>query len=268
MRNMLWIVIVGAALSGPLTAQDKPPAAAPAPAGQAFKATVASVSGSAQKLLTTAKEPKWEPLKAGDQLDEMTVIRTGLRSKVVLKLADRGEFTLDSATKMGIAELRKSGQQVSAAVGLKYGMVRASVESARGPNDVRIATPTATLAVRHSKANVAFAEFGMGLHVQQSPWRATNNVSLVRTFYPGQVTNDNLTPWNTLAPLLRAIYFGDHRGLTPSERQFLANFGEGRGQFRFLRELNRREFDTLQSLYYINDLPPCCSWIRGIIRRR
>lgn len=266
MRSMLWIVIAGLALSGPLTAQDKPAASAP-PAGQAMQAIVVSVSGSAQKMLSSAPEPKWEPLKAGDRLDEMTVIRTGLRSKVVLNLADRGEVDVESATKVGIAELRKSGQQVSAAIGLKYGMVRATVESARGPNDVRIATPTATLAVRHSKANVAFTEVGMGLQVQQSPWRVRSNVNLVRTFYPGQVTNDRLTAWHNLAPLMRAIYLGDNRGLTRDELDFLANHGEGRGQLRFLRELEKRD-DDLLSLDYLRDLPSCCSWIRDMVRRR
>lgn len=279
MRYSLTLAALGT-LALALSAQAQPatrpaqpaataPASAPAQAdvGKGLKATVVSVTGQAQKMSANTPDAKWGPLLAGQELDELTVVRTGLRSQAVIRLSDRGEVVIESATKMGLAELRQRGTLVTARIGLKYGLVRATVESARGPNDVRVATPTATLAVRHSKADVGFTEVGLGLQVRQSPWQV-RNVNFVRTFYPGQITDDNLTPWCNLAPLLRAIYLGDQRGLTQSEKDFLANYGQGRGQLRFMNEMDTRYVRQISYSWYLYDLLPCDSWIRQIIARR
>jgi len=143
--------------------EAKTPATKGAPSGEAkdqpadekaapkrLKPVVESVSGRAQKLLP-GEGNKWTPLKVGDVLDEMTVIRTGYNTVVVLKLADRGSVTIKGVTKIGISEFRKEGDLVKTRLGLKYGMFRAKVKSEVGPNDFRVKTPTATLSVRGSE---------------------------------------------------------------------------------------------------------------------
>jgi len=153
-RYALLAAALGLAMAPALAA---PPAAKkpakPKPA-QTLKATVVSVSGPAQRLVIGEGKKKYQPLKAGDELGPLTVIRTGLGAKVVLKFEDRGKFTINNATKIGIAELRKKGDLATARLGLKYGTLRASVEGGRGRNDFRIATPVATLSVRGSEADV------------------------------------------------------------------------------------------------------------------
>lgn len=125
-----------------------------------IRVTVVSVSGSAQKMRAGGEKPAWEPLKAGDVLDELTVIRTGFRTKVELKLADRGQVTINSATKMGIREVRMKGTLARTRLGLKYGTIQARVVSETGPSDFRVATPVATLSVRGSKDNFGYSPDG------------------------------------------------------------------------------------------------------------
>jgi len=119
------------------------PTTAPAEA-EPLQATVKEVSGVAQ-YLRAGKDQKWQPLKPGQKLDELTVIRTGFSTRVVLVFADEAEATIQRATKMGVGQLRKVGEVTRTKVGLKYGSVRVNVAKARGPSDFTVATPVATL---------------------------------------------------------------------------------------------------------------------------
>jgi hypothetical protein len=136
-------------------ATTQPVAAVPAPATQpaagGAKARALSVTGQAQKSVAAADGTlRWEPLREGDELSERTIIRTGLDSGVLLDLAGRGQVRVGSATKIGISELRVEGSLAKTQLGLKYGTVRAEVDSRTGPADFRVTTPTATLSVRGS----------------------------------------------------------------------------------------------------------------------
>jgi hypothetical protein len=131
------------------------PATSPAhpstqPAGGA-QARVVSVTGQAQKsIVDEGGTIRWQPVRQGDELSEKTIIRTGLDSGVLLDLAGRGQVRVGSATKMGIGELKIDGALAKTRLGLKYGTIRADVDSHKGPADFRVATPTATLSVRGS----------------------------------------------------------------------------------------------------------------------
>ena len=169
MREQLLtgLVILAVAVSAPAgseeaaKAADKPTTTAPATtapaapaAGASLKVTVVSVSGPAQKMIASDEKAKWQALKAGEALDEMTVIRTGFGAKVVLKFEDRAVVTVNNATKVGLSELRKDGERASANIGLKYGTVRASVEGRQGNNDFRVSTPRAVLSIKGSDTEV------------------------------------------------------------------------------------------------------------------
>jgi len=144
------------AARAPVASTQPAAAAAPAtqPAGGA-KATVVSVTGQAQKSVPADGALKWEALRQGDELGERTIIRTGLDSSVLLNLAGRGEVRIGSATKIGISELKIEGSLAKTQLGLKYGTIRAEVDSRTGPADFRVATPTATLSVRGSGLDAA-----------------------------------------------------------------------------------------------------------------
>ncbi len=151
---------------------DKAPAEAPKPAVSKDKLTVVTaVTGMAQRRLVSDAKAKWETVKVGDVLGDLTVIRTGLGSKVVIRLGDRSEVTIRSATKVGIKEFSKKGKVANMRLGLKYGALRARVDASRGPNDFRVSTPVATLSVRGSGGGMGYwIDEGFGFHCEDHEW--------------------------------------------------------------------------------------------------
>jgi len=158
MRIRYLIAVVCAATAA--TAALAAPAEKPEPKTDPIRVTVVSVSGSAHKLRASDPKASWKPLEAGDVLDELTVIRTGFRTKVELKLADRAKVFIHSGTKIGIREVRKKGALARTRLGLKYGSIRARVISETGPSDFQVATPVATLSVRGSLDSFGYSSDG------------------------------------------------------------------------------------------------------------
>ena len=239
MRRTLVLLIAIAAVAPTLPAADSQPASPPAPTASAAsqaaeaspqKVAVVSVSGPAEKLVAHGDQENWLPLRQGEELDELTVIRTGLRATVVLRFADRGEVTVNSASKMGIGEFRKQGEQVTGRLGLKYGTIRASIEKSRGPNDFTIATPVATLSIQGSGADVAaLVDSPMIVKTYSGAWRTVTS-SGSRTVRAGQATNQALSQWVEIAKDQRETSMAA-LGQTPVEQQSLTNNGGGRGVF-------------------------------------
>lgn len=216
------------------TTGPKPPEAPPDDQAQPLTVTVKAVSGTAHKLLA-GPPPKWEPLKVGEKLDETTVIRTGLRSKVVLAFADNSTVTVNRATKMGIAEFRKQGKVTKTKLGLKYGSMRATVEKARGPNDFTVATPVATTAVTGTGLATGFTgDIGMRTNCNRGGLRVSQGFK-VRNLLPGQTTNHLMTrPLSLMRQSFMAMLGDAFGGTTPIERRSLTNLGGGRGIIGFV----------------------------------
>lgn len=221
----------------PAEAADAKPAddaepAADQPADGAMTATVVSVSGPAQKLVAVEEgaEPQWRPIEEGDELGELTIIRTGLGGTVVLQFADRGRVTVNSATKAGISEFRKEGDTARARVGLKYGTVDAKVDREAGRNDFRVATPVAVASIRGTSGQVGYSgDMGMGLNGETGTWNLNTPQGRMQVF-AGEFSNDNLIPpmehlLNQRDPGLGDV-FG---GLTDTEQRNLRDNGGGRG---------------------------------------
>ena len=212
-----YAVIIGAVVilsAGPIMAQakapaDEKPAAAKADKPVADKAdkkapakkeadkltvTVGSVSGIAEQRSTTKEDAKWTAIKAGDVLSEMTLVRTGLGGKVVLKFSNRGNVTIKSGSKVGIASFRKQGKLVRTRLGLKYGAIRARVDSSQGANDFRVRTAVGTLAATGSGIEIAqsgdFCFQAKGLDGSWQGQVANRVISLIA----GEITDQNLSP--------------------------------------------------------------------------
>jgi len=194
-----------------------------------LKVTVKQVSGIAQRFVP-GKDGKWVALKAGDKLDEMTIIRTGFRSRVVLAFADKSVVTINRATKMGIGEFRKAGKLTRMKLGLKYGSLHATVEKARGPNDFRVATPVATLAVTGSEGISRFSgDFGFEMKCSSGKWKLKKGFKS-RSLIAGESTNNQLAMPIKLAKKRATLHVGDALGgLTGKEIKFMRNHGSGRG---------------------------------------
>jgi hypothetical protein len=218
------------ATSQPAPADPSDTQTAARPNQQADKVTVLSVAGPAERLVVEGDQQKWTALKEGEELDEMTVIRTGLRAKVVLRFADRGEVTVNNASKMGISEFRKEGEQVTSRLGLKYGTIRASIEKGRGPNDFRVSTPVATLSIQGSGADVvALVDSPMIIKSFSGAWKTVTS-SGSRTVHAGEATNQTLSQWADIAKQQREARMAAV-GETPIEQDSLTDNGGGRGIF-------------------------------------
>ena len=192
----------------------------------ADKVTVVSVKGIAQKRLTSNPKAKWIPVKVGDVLGVPTVLRTGLGSRVVLRLGDRGMVTVKSATKVGIGQFKKVGKLLKARLGLKYGSMRSRVERARGPNDFRISTAVGTLSVRGSEGDTSFwGDSGAHHRSTQSIWRMAFNGG-EQDIPPGQEGDDNGTRWFEQTRRDYSTDKGDpHGGLSQDEKDELDQNG-------------------------------------------
>ncbi len=211
--------------------------------------TVLSVEGRAQKLVASDGKNTWQPIKAGEKLSEQTVIRTGFRSSVVLRFADRGEVTVRNATKMGIGEFRKSGDSVRTRLGLKYGAVRASVDSSRGPNDWQVRTPVATLSVRGTSGDVAYSGDG-GARCKGSAGRwSMKTGSRSRIIRPTEMSSTlvsgggGLTRSINIFKQARDMQMGDtFGGLSRPEKKTLVNHGTGPSVLGAVKRKARRRF--------------------------
>jgi len=207
----------------------------PASGATPLTATVVSVEGPASYIVTTEEAGEWQPLKTGDELSELTVIRTGLGAKVVLELSDRGEITIRNATKVGIASFRQdAGRQVTTRLGLKYGSIHAEVDSTQGPNDFKVRTPVATLSVGGTGGGIGFSYRGLGLSGSHGSWQVTTPSGNTNVG-AGQSTDENATPSGNLANAARNPRMGDpFGGLTQEEIDNLLLNGGGRGIFGFV----------------------------------
>ncbi len=196
-------------------------------------ATVISAEGVAQQRSVVDDTGKWLALAAGDELSEMTVIRTGLGAMVVLQMADRGEITIHSATKIGIASFREDAdEKVTTRMGIKYGSIHARVDSSKGANDFEIHTPVATLSIRGTDGYLGFSYRGLGLNGTEGTWNNStpNGDTQVGA---GQTSDENGTPSGDLDDASRHTQTGDtFGGLSDEENANRDNTG-GRGGFSF-----------------------------------
>ena len=209
------------------------------PAAKPLVVIVKEVKGAAQRLLPGAKS-KWVALKVGDKLDELTVIRTGLGARVVLRFADNSEVVINRATKMGIAEFRKDGNVTKTRLGLKYGSIRAKVERARGPSDFRVTTPVATLAVAGTSGEVAYmGDFGFNLKGETGTWQARVGRKL-RQVQELEGLDSTLALYVDMVKSKMLPKLGDmFGGLTGRERLSMRDNSGGRGAIGFLPAGNR-----------------------------
>jgi hypothetical protein len=252
-----YSIIIGVALAlstGSILAQEtttpaeKPAAtktvakAAPAPkapaarkAADRLEVTVVSVSGIAEQRSAAVENAKWTRIKAGDVLNEMTLVRTGLGAKLVLKMADSGQLTVKSGTKIGIASFRKTGKLVKTRLGLKYGAIRAQVDSSRGANDYRVRTAVGTLAATGTGGDLSQSgDFSFQAKGTEGAWQVVVSDRILELI-AGEWTDKELGQPLALFLAKHNIKLGDgFGGLTLGELKNLLLNGSGRGIIGFI----------------------------------
>jgi hypothetical protein len=253
---MAALCVTAAAMAQtPAPAGKAPAAAASAPTtapADSKAATVASVSGRAQKL--QAGQEKWQDIAAGDQLDQQTVIRTGLRSRVVLKFQDRAEVVVEDATKVGISEFLQTGTRVRAQVGLKYGSIHVDVPKQNGPTDFSVSTPVATLSIRGTAGEITFSsDAGLHLFSEHGIWHAAHRPHHANVG-PGEHFVGTFIPYLELVEYDRDTFLGDFfAGIDPAERNFLATVGNNGRAVIIITCGSRTNYLTVPSG---NNVPP------------
>ncbi len=189
--------------------------------------TIESVKGSAEY----SRDGKWLPLKQGRKLSELTVIRTGFGSNVVLHFRDNTRVVVSRCTKMGIRQCRDRGRTTNTRLDLKYGTLRSKVDSSRAPNDFRVNVHGTVLAVTGTGGNTTFwPDSGMDHHSTEHTWNI-KNAKGEKNLDENLKTDDDLTPSDTITKRTMATGQGDGYGLTREEKDRLIEHGSGRGIF-------------------------------------
>ena len=191
-----------AAPTTPTAATD---AAATQPAaGTLIKARVLEVRGDARHAPIDSED--FTPCKVNDEYPPDTVIMTGLRSSVLLRIGEDDSYTavvIDPASKTLLSELAVVEDTKRVRIGVGYGQVRAGVVEGGLKSDFTVSSPVATLSKRGT--------WGFGLFMQRPD---TFEVFLLdqglveafnlgtgqrRQVLPGQFVDSTMKRWAQLA---------------------------------------------------------------------
>ncbi|MFP4054318.1 MAG: FecR domain-containing protein [Phycisphaerae bacterium] len=209
------------------------------------------MQGIAEKCDGTKDKASWTPVKKGDRLGALMLVRTGLGAEVRLAFSDRCRMTIRQASKVGIREFYMKGAQATGRLGLKYGSVKAKVDSAAGPNDFEVDTPVATLSVRGSGGYAAmWGDLGLYFRGTSGQWQMKDRDGS-RGVGKGEWTNDKLARSGELLAMFREAQMGDPSGgLTHRELRNMRRFGGGRGIINFVG--NGSQFTQLMQLGHVS----------------
>jgi hypothetical protein len=229
-RTFITAIIAAGLLTGTALAQqeDSEPQA-----DRGGQATVVSTKGPAEYAVVNGQdEPEWKKLQADLALPTGSVIRTGFRAHVVLKLPDGTTVEIRRATKIGISQLGRDEAQDEGKtrIGLKYGTIRAKVEKQQAAGDVEVATPVATLSVAGSEAEIGYAvDTCLGVQTREGIWNVARSSCRRALLTAGDETDCALLPGITLKMYRRDSYMAGPLGLTAVDKRVDLLRGTGRG---------------------------------------
>lgn len=244
------------------TSDNAAPPTASASQAETLTITVKSIDGSAAEYRDMSQnDPKWQPLKVGQTLNELCIVSTGLGTTVVLQFEDRNEFVIKPVSEFGIRSARKQGNHAETRVGLKYGSITADVDSSQGTNDTRVSTPVLTMAAKGTGCNLATGDMGTGAQGTHGTWAVTGQGGQSKNLPNGQQTNGQFAGTNQINNKQFASNVGNLPGTTGNDRKFLNQFGSGRGLFNFQNNLLHHPLpdpcsDYSQSEHTINGMSP------------
>jgi len=135
------------------------PAAATGPAVMPQVITVVAVSGKAAARAGSGGATR--QLKAGDTLNENDQVITPTKSVVQIRVGDAQVFTIDQLSRVIIREAIAKGmggvEKDTTALEVPYGRVKFDITSTAIANEVQIAAPDATLAVKGTTGGIEVA---------------------------------------------------------------------------------------------------------------
>lgn len=126
-------------------AQDVP-ASAPAEATKSLQAIVMEVDGKAR--WRPSADGAWRDAKVHDLLDPGAEIRTGLKSRLTMRVGRNATLLVDSGTTMELPRVALEGDTLRTTAMVRSGRVDFKVDKVGYANDFQVVTPQTTLAVR------------------------------------------------------------------------------------------------------------------------
>jgi len=119
------------------------------------------------------KSGQWRPAQKGDVLDSGTLISTGFKSELTLKV-DGSTIVVQSLTRLRLDEIIKKGDVMSSKVYLDMGSIKANVKPAQTKKvSFTVRTPVATASVRGTSGEISYdgtltGETGIWDYINQS----------------------------------------------------------------------------------------------------
>lgn len=165
------------------------------------------------------------PLEVGESLPPGAILRTGLRSRVVLAFGEDTAVVVEQLTVASIDQFFRSGETKVTRLGLGHGAIRAGVAETTLRSDMTIVTPTATLSKKGTM------DFGIQYEPSTGRFRiyldreglveALNRMTgESQTVHPGQYVTDIMQKWIDTALDDRWVPVVDTMGLTGAEEMF------------------------------------------------
>lgn len=225
-------VAIAQAPTATAPAANTPAASQPASIDESFSATIVKVVGNVSYAPAgpDGKPGEFKPAKVGDKLPAGTMIKTALRSKVMLTFGPDSVVLIDRVTLASIDQFHRSGDTKKVQLGLGHGLIRAATAETTLRSEMTISSPVATLSKRGTIDFGMRYEAGTGRYViwlnQDGLVEALDLLRNERRFVePGQYVTQALLKWIETITLDRYVPVTDNWGLTGSEQAWNAKFG-------------------------------------------
>jgi FecR protein len=140
-------------------------ATGPAGAGGGQRIKVTEATGRLT-VISTDGGMTWQPVKVDMEADPGAIFRTGPRSSITCLIQPGDQrFTVESLTKITVAEASRSGNRAKTDLVMDRGAVRYDIQAAGAVYESTVRTPSSTLAVRGTRTfvedRVPFAPFAV-----------------------------------------------------------------------------------------------------------
>ena len=127
-----------------------------------FSLFATSIFATAGKVLAVKgkvelqKNGQWRPAQNGDDLDSGTLISTGFKAELTIKV-DGSTIVVQALTRLRLDEIVKKGDVVSSKVYLDLGSIKANVKPAETKKVAfTVRTPVATASVRGTSGEISY----------------------------------------------------------------------------------------------------------------
>src|SRR5215208_7730612 len=151
---LLAALSLGAPALPARAAQDTRPATAPGATAAGQRIQVTEVTGRLT-VVSTDNGATWKPVTVGMEADPGAVFRTGPRSSITCLIQPGDQrFTVESLTKMTVAEASRRGNRARTDLVMDRGAVRYDIQAAGAEYESTVRTPSSTLAVRGTRTFV------------------------------------------------------------------------------------------------------------------